>query len=160
MSVSVSFSETARSAAASLGYSSLKPEQLLAISSFLEGNDVFVSLPTGYGKSLCYAALPPAFDKLRATDQPSIVIVVSPLIALMKDQVAAYSSKGLKAGCITRESSAVEKAEVVKGNLQLVYFSPESLLLGHRWRELLQTEPYLSNVVAVVIDEAHCVMKW
>ena len=51
-----------KAAAASLGYSSLKPEQLLATSSFLEGNYVFVSLPTGYGKSLCYAALPPAFE--------------------------------------------------------------------------------------------------
>ena len=160
VSTSTNFSDIAKSAAASLGYSSLKPEQVLAISSFLEGNDVFVSLPTGYGKSLCYAALPPAFDKIRDTDQHSIVIVVSPLIALMKDQVAVYSAKGMKAGCITRESSSVEKAEVVKGNLQLVYFSPESLLLGYRWRELLQTEPYASNVVAFVIDEAHCVMKW
>ena len=60
VSTSLSSSEIARSAAASLGYSSLKPEQLLATSSFLEGNYVFVSLPTGYGKSLCYAALPPA----------------------------------------------------------------------------------------------------
>ena len=63
-STSLSFSEIARSAAASLGYSSLKPEQLLVTSSFLEGNYVFVSLPTGYGKSLCYAALPPAFEPL------------------------------------------------------------------------------------------------
>ena len=62
VSTSLSFSEIARSAAASLGYSSLKSEQLLAISSFLEGNDLFVSLPTGYGKSLCYAALPLAFE--------------------------------------------------------------------------------------------------
>ena len=61
VSTSLSFSEIARSAAASLGYSSYKPEQLLATSSFLEDNYVFVSLPTGYGKSLCYAALPLAF---------------------------------------------------------------------------------------------------
>ena len=64
VSTSLSFSEIVRSAAASLGYSSLKPEQLLSTSSFLEGNYVFVSLPTGYGKSLCYAALPPAFEPL------------------------------------------------------------------------------------------------
>ena len=82
--------ETARSAAANLGYCSLKPEQELAILSFMEGNDVFVSLPTGFGKSLCYSAasLPYAFDQLRTTARQSIVIVVSPLIALMRDQVA------------------------------------------------------------------------
>ena len=62
VSTSLSFSEIARSAAASLGYSSLKSEQLLVILSFLEGNDVFVSLLTGYGMSLCYAALSPAFE--------------------------------------------------------------------------------------------------
>ena len=62
VSTSLSFSEITKSAAVSLGYNSLKPEQLLVISSFLEGNDVFVSLPTGYDKSLCYAALPPAFE--------------------------------------------------------------------------------------------------
>ena len=69
--------------------------------SLLRGNDVFVSLPTGYGKSLCYAALFYAFDQLRASSHPSIIIVVSPLVALMKDQVASYSAKGLKVGCIT-----------------------------------------------------------
>ena len=64
----------------------------------------------------------------------------------MKDQVAAYSAKGLKVGCVTGESSSEEKAGVVKGNFQLVFFSPESLLSGHtctcRWRKLLQFEPY------------------
>ena len=72
MSMSSSFSEIARSAAASLGYmySSLKPEQLLTISLSLKGNDMFVSLPTGYGKSLCYAALPPS-PTLRVGSIPS-----------------------------------------------------------------------------------------
>ena len=69
-----SFIEAAKSVAADLGYCFLKPQQELAISSFLEGNDVFVSLPTGYSKSLCYAALPHAFEKL-ARERPAIVIV-------------------------------------------------------------------------------------
>ena len=112
--MAVSFTEIAGLAAANLGYSVLKPEQELAITSFMEGNDVFVSLPTGFGKSLCYAALPSAFDQLRANDTPSIAIVVSPLIALIKDQIATYNAKGLKVGCITGESSSSEKSEVVK----------------------------------------------
>ena len=57
--------------------------ETMAIPSFLEDKDVFVSLPTGYGKSLCFAALPYTFDQLRMTDRPSVVIVVSPLIALV-----------------------------------------------------------------------------
>ena len=71
-----------------LSYDMLKPEQEAALLSFLGGRDVFVLLPTGYGKNLCYAALPAAFDSLRNTASNSIVLVVSPLIALMKDQVA------------------------------------------------------------------------
>ena len=75
----ISLEDIARSAASSLGYTFIKPEQEQAISSFMEGNDVFVSLLTGYGKSLCFAALPCAFDKLRRSGTPPIVIVVSPL---------------------------------------------------------------------------------
>ena len=71
-----------------LGYNSIKPEQELALLSFMRGHDVFVSLPTSYGKSLCCAALPGAFAKLLKKNLPgstSIVIPISPLIALMKD---------------------------------------------------------------------------
>ena len=88
--------------------------------SFLRGNDVFVSLPSGYGKSLCYAARPYAFDQLRMSSHPSIVVVVSPLIALVKDQVASYSAKGLKVGCITSiNSSSEDRSQAVSGNFQL-----------------------------------------
>ena len=117
--IALPLSEVARTAAANLGYTSIKPEQESAIVSFLRGNDVFVSLPMGYGKSLCYAAFPYAFDQLRASSHPSIVIVVSPLIALMKDQVASYSAKGLKVGCITSKSSSEDRNQAVSGNFQL-----------------------------------------
>ena len=73
---------TVRKAASSLGYPLLREEQELAILSFVSGNDVFVSLPTGYGKSLCYAVLPRVFDLLRGVANRSVVIVVSPLIAI------------------------------------------------------------------------------
>ena len=75
-------------------------------------------------------------------------------------KMPVYSARGLKVGCVTGESSSEEKSQVVKGNFQLVFFSPESLLSGHRWRELLQVEPYRSNLVAFIVDEAHCVKKW
>ena len=77
----------------------LKPEQEEAITQFLMGRDVFVALPTGYGKSLClYCCLPRVVDLVRSVEEQSILVVVSPLIALMKDQVAACHSKGLTAG--------------------------------------------------------------
>ena len=74
-------------AAGSLGYT-LKPEQKQALLKFV-GQDVSISLPTGFGKSLCYILLPRIFDLLRGVENKCIVIVVSPLIALMKNQVAS-----------------------------------------------------------------------
>lgn len=73
-------------AARALGYEKLKKEQLEVVCSFIAGNDVFVALPTGFGKSLCYAILPSVFDTLFSS-QGSIVVVVTPLTAIMKDQV-------------------------------------------------------------------------
>ena len=73
--------------ASSLGYTSLKDEQLKVLSSFIAGNDVFAALPTGYGKSLCYACLPGVFDLLLSTSN-SVVVVITPLTAIMKDQVS------------------------------------------------------------------------
>ena len=85
-------------AASKLGYSSLCEEQMKAISSFAYGNDVFVSLPTGFGKTLCYSVLPVLFDLLRDHSVPtSIVVVVSPLVALMQDQVSSVEKQDLSA---------------------------------------------------------------
>ena len=73
-------------AGARLGYTAIRPNQHKAVKSFIEGSDVFISLPTGSGKWFCYSVLPFVFDGLYQR-VGSIVIVVSPLIALMKDQV-------------------------------------------------------------------------
>ena len=75
------------SACKRLGYSKLKEEQLRSVVDVLSGRDAFVIFPTGYGKSLCYAILPWAFDEVRSIDKKSIVIVVSPLLSLTMDQV-------------------------------------------------------------------------
>ena len=73
-------------AAEELGFSELTPEQAVVVENFVRGRDVFVSLPTGSGKSLCYGVLPVLFDRLQRSDRRAIVVVVSPLISLMKDQ--------------------------------------------------------------------------
>ena len=84
-------------AASSIGYPALKLEQRRVLKAFVEGKDVFVSLPTGYGKSLCYALLPFVFDvKNKLKERTSIVMIVSPLVALMKDQAKVFTERFLK----------------------------------------------------------------
>lgn len=82
-------------AAQFMGYQHLKEEQKLALKSFIGGRDVFVCLPTGYGKTLCYCLLPKVFDFFRGTSQ-SVIVVVSPLIALMQDQVRAMAGHSIR----------------------------------------------------------------
>ena len=84
-----------------LGYHEIKEEQKEAIVKFVfEGRDVFVCLPTGFGKSLCYYSIPVIYDMLRAEERSCpwlLIVIVSPIIALMKDQVASLEKKGLNA---------------------------------------------------------------
>ena len=85
------------------------------------------------------------------------MVVISPLIALMEDQVASYSAKGIKAAFIDCESDMDKKASVTGG---AVLFGPEALISNRKWRPMLREQPYASRLVALVIDEAHCVKKW
>ena len=80
-----------------LGYEKVRQEQFDVVLNFLKGNDVFVSLPTGGGKSLCYACLPLVYDWLREDSSKSIAVVISPLNALMQDQVTSFSKRGMTA---------------------------------------------------------------
>ena len=89
----------------------------------------------------------------------SIVLVVSPLLALMKDQVSAYSAKGLTACAVTHETTPEEKRNIREGKYQLFFFSPETLS-KRQWFDQIQLEPYHSNIVAFVVDEAHCIKHW
>ena len=129
---------------------------------FAKGRDVFVSLPTGYGKSLCYVILPSVFDELRKSDKKSIVLVVSPLIALMKDQVDSINAMGLSAIHISDRQfiSTTVKQSVKHGEYQLIFISPEALICCMEWRSMLSTKIYQKNLVAFVIDEANCIKKW
>lgn len=150
-----------RDATVALGYSELRQHQKNVVTHFLEGKDVFVSLPTGSGKSLCYCLLPKAFDSLRCSNSmvtQSIVVVVSPLIALMKDQVRQMTQRDISAVYVGDDD--VIETEVCGGKFQLVYLSPEALLTNATWRDMLLSPMYQSNLVALIVDEAHCVKKW
>ena len=118
--------EAARAAASRLGFSVLKTEQEKVVREFVAGNDVFVSLPTDYGKSVCFAILPWTFDLLLERKDTSIVLVISPLTALMQGQVETFSRRGLSTGYLCRSQGDAPLQEGVEtGSYQLVYTSPE-----------------------------------
>lgn len=139
-----------------------KPQQLEACLSILQGKDVLVCLPTGYGKTLVYQLLPIAAKEiLRETKVYQLdpfVLVLSPLISLMEDQVKRCHRLGLSALYLfpsTCQSTALEGKTP-----DVIYSSPKMLLDSRRGRELLLSRKVQMNIVAVAIDEAHCIVKW
>lgn len=132
---------------AQFGYSSFRLEQEAIINSVLQKKDTFVLMPTGGGKSLCYQIPALVFDGL--------TIVISPLIALMKDQVDALRLNGVHAAFLNSTQSAQQQQEIldkVKSNeLKLLYLAPESTF----FKKISSF-----NVSLVAIDEAHCISHW
>lgn len=133
------------------GHSSFRPLQEEIIQKVMEGKDVLALLPTGGGKSLCF--------QIPALLKPGICIVVSPLIALMEDQVNALKEKGIKALAITGGISFSELDTLldncIYGNYKFLYLSPERLQ-----QELVQERIRQMNVNLVAIDESHCISQW
>ncbi|MDD5629174.1 MAG: RecQ family ATP-dependent DNA helicase, partial [Elusimicrobia bacterium] len=132
------------------GYDSFKPLQKETVEAALAGKDCLVVLPTGGGKSLCYQ-LPAAMGR-------GLVLVVSPLIALMDDQVAAAREAGLAADALHSNLESGHRGEahrrLAAGRTDLLYVSPERLLAG----DLL--EVLAGRLVLIAVDEAHCVSHW
>ena len=134
-----------------------KPEQRKAVKSIYLGRDVFVWLPTGFGKSLCYEVLPFVMDnKLgRVGSAARLVLIVSPLIALMTDQVSSLQKRRVKAAVISSATGYSQDIVATEGDLftcSHLYCPPELLLR----REVLEEPAISKRIVAVVIDEAHC----
>lgn len=132
------------------GYDQFRPLQEEIITRTLEGKDSFVLMPTGGGKSMCFQIPALCFE--------GITIVVSPLISLMKDQVQALKSNGIKADFFNSSISPTEENEVIdrakKGETQLLYLSPEKLIsVSNSWLKELK-------IKLVALDEAHCVSMW
>ena len=103
------------------------------------------------------------FDLLRGVENKCIVIVVSPLIALMKNQVASITKIGLSATYVsdtdTKLASTSEQS-VMKGNVTIVFISPEALFISTKWKSMLSSDIYRENLVGFIVDEAHCIKKW
>ena len=133
------------------GYDTFLPRQEEIISTVMSGRDSFVLLPTGGGKSLCY--------QLPALALNGLTLVVSPLIALMKDQVDALRANGIPAGFINSSLSTPQislvQQRVRDGGIKILYVAPERATLPEFQRFLAGL-----NVSLIAIDEAHCVSEW
>jgi ATP-dependent DNA helicase RecQ len=133
------------------GYSQFRGTQEEIIQSILAGRNTFVIMPTGAGKSLCY--------QLPAIVMSGTAIVISPLIALMKNQVDQLNAVGINAQFLNSTLSKAEiakvKKEVLNGNIRMLYVAPESLTKEENI-ELLKK----ANISFVAVDEAHCISEW
>lgn len=131
------------------GFDEFRPGQEEIVASILGGQDVLAIMPTGAGKSLCY--------QLPALMRDGLTVVVSPLIALMRDQVAALQANGVEAGALTSNTDPYEAERIHQaiddGALKLLFMAPERLSIASG---LLQR----AGVSMLAIDEAHCVSQW
>ncbi len=135
------------------GFSKFRPNQEKIIQNVLDGNDVLALMPTGGGKSLCY--------QLPAIIREGLTLVISPLIALMKDQVDALKLAGIPAAFYNSSLSSTEQEHIseqlTKGELKLLYLSPERLFMNDgAFLNFLKT----LNINLFAIDEAHCISQW
>jgi ATP-dependent DNA helicase RecQ len=132
------------------GYDAFRPLQLEAIEAGMARRDCLVVLPTGGGKSVCF--------QVPAACRDGLVVVVSPLIALMDDQVAGAREAGINAGAMHQNLDAAQKRAVRQalddGSLRLLYLSPERLVLGDLSAAIGR------RLALVAIDEAHCISHW
>ena len=133
------------------GYDSFRPKQEDIVNAALEGRDVLAILPTGGGKSVCF--------QVPAMMREGIAIVVTPLVALMKDQVQNLNDRGIKALCVNagmgRREVELALNNAAYGDFKFLYVSPERLgtqLFRNYVREM--------NVSFIVVDEAHCISQW
>src|SRR6185436_2105887 len=133
------------------GFTNFRPMQEEIINSVLSGNDTLALLPTGGGKSVCF--------QIPALAKEGICIVVSPLIALMKDQVENLKKKGIKAMSIISGMSSREidiaLDNCIFGDFKFLYLSPERLS-----SEMVRMRIEKMNVNLFAIDEAHCISQW
>ncbi len=136
---------------ARFGLTSFRPGQEEVVRNVLEGKDVLCVMPTGGGKSLCY--------QLPSLAMEGTTLVVSPLIALMKDQVDVLEQRGIPAALLNSTLSGSEQAQVMQqmaaGRYAMVYVAPERLRTRH-FQDAVRT----ANVSLLAVDEAHCMSEW
>ena len=133
------------------GFNEFRPGQSEVINAVAAGKNVLAIMPTGGGKSICF--------QLPAIMNSGLTVVISPLIALMRDQVRGLQAVGVAAGALTSGNTEDETkavfAELNAGKLKILYLAPERLAASS-----MRTTLQRSNVISLVVDEAHCVSQW
>jgi ATP-dependent DNA helicase RecQ len=133
------------------GFAEFRPGQAEIVSAILDGRDVLAVMPTGSGKSLCY--------QLPALMRDGLTVVVSPLIALMRNQVAQLNANGIAAASLNSANDAAENRAILeriaRGELRLVYVAPERLVKNDTLALFKR-----ANVTLLAVDEAHCISQW
>ena len=140
-----------RALRATFGFEAFRPGQAEIVAAILDGRDVLAVMPTGSGKSLCY--------QLPALLRDGLTIVVSPLIALMRNQVAQLRGYGVAAAALNSANDASENRsvleEIARGDLRLVYIAPERLVKAETLARLKR-----AKIAMLAVDEAHCISQW
>lgn len=137
------------------GWEQFRPGQRPVVTCLLEGRDCLAVLPTGGGKSLCY--------QLPALVREGLVLVISPLVALMQDQVSHLERRGIPAACLHRGLDPGSRRQLLERirqrRLRLLYIAPERLQV-EATRQLLEDILDQGQLVALAVDEAHCISAW
>lgn len=138
------------------GYDSFRPGQQQIIQDVLQNRDLLAVMPTGAGKSLCF--------QLPALLKPGLMIVISPLIALMQDQVQSLQDNGITAtflnSSLAFEQSQQRRQAILQGQVKLLYMAPEGLMSADFLTQFLPRVQAQVGISALAIDEAHCVSEW
>jgi ATP-dependent DNA helicase RecQ len=140
-----------RTLRATFGFAGFRPGQADIVGAILDGHDVLAVMPTGSGKSLCY--------QLPALVRGGLTVVVSPLIALMRNQVAQLRGYGVAAAALNSANDAEENrcllGQIARGDLRLVYIAPERLVKSETLALLKR-----AKIALLAVDEAHCISQW
>ena len=150
----------------------LKPKQVICLEYVYLKNDVLCVLPTGYGKSLVF--LGPSLWSMNISMVTTIIVVVSPLNALISNQIARLCSSGIRATVLGVKHVVDEDTEnsfecdfrpcdedkLRSGYYHIVFSYPESFISCKYGQQLLKSKTYQDNICAIVIDEAHCILEW
>ncbi|MCT7949834.1 ATP-dependent DNA helicase [Ancylothrix sp. C2] len=135
------------------GYADFRPPQGEIVRTILEQKDALIVMPTGAGKSICF--------QLPAIIQTGLTLVISPLVALMENQIQELQQKNLSAASLHSELSTEKRRHILQqlqnNKLKLLYLSPETLLSKPVWSILIQPQ---IKITALIIDEAHCIVQW
>lgn len=121
-----------------------------------QNKDIFISTKTGSGKSLCYQGITTLWQRNNVNKQ--FVLVISPLVAVMKEQVTFLRSKGISAAYIGEDT--VSDQSIKDGNVAYIYGSPEAIVGDAKWREVWASSLFRERTGYIVVDEAHTVIQW